>query len=157
MLKVNRSVAPTTVSHSNVISVTSLNVMEEHTEKKFVCDACGERFSSESKHDIHFTVNHTDNRSFTCPECDYKAKTSKALYAHKSVHQLPRHKCRHCGKMFRQCQAMKAHEMTHTGERPYGCRECSFRCIQPNDLTKHYAETHKMTIRNTISFITKRV
>ena len=136
-----------------------LHTLEYHLEKKFVCVACGEKFSTKARHDIHFTVKHTNNRDFPCPEpgCDYRGKTSRARDSHKDVHKPPRYKCRHCGKMFRQSQARKAHEMTHTGERPYGCRECSFRCIQPNDLTKHYAKIHKITIQNPISFITKRI
>ena len=133
------------------------HIIRDHEEKKHVCEECGQKFAFKHKLIQHFTTFHTDLKEFACKQCDYKGATNKLLYSHMAVHKLPKYSCDFCGKKFRQNSSMRAHRMTHTGEKPYGCRECTFRCIQPNELTKHYAKTHQMTIKNPISFIQKRV
>ena len=106
----------------------------------------------EDKHDEHFRIYHSEERSFSCEYCDYRGKTKKFLDSHMLCHKEPKHECPHCGKMFRQISSFKHHIMTHTGEKPYHCQECSFKCIQPYDLTKHYSKTHGMIIKNPGSF-----
>ena len=128
------------------------HIRDQHDEKKIVCDLCGQRFSLKHKHDEHFRIHHSEERSFNCEYCDYKGKTKKFLDSHMLCHKEPKHECPHCGKMFRQISSFKHHIMTHTGEKPYHCRECSFKCIQPYDLTKHYSKTHGMIIKNPGSF-----
>ena len=61
-------------------------------------------------------------------------------------HQEAKLACNHCGKTFRQRGVLKFHIMTHTGEKPYACTDCTYRCIQPYDLRKHFLEQHNKVI-----------
>ena len=53
-----------------------------------------------------------------------------------------RHVCEHCGKQFKHKGNFNMHVSTHTGERPYSCDRCEFKCAQ-----RHSHNTHAHTYR----------
>ena len=128
----------------------------QHFEKKFVCDVCGQKFYTEFKQKAHYLRYHTDLKPFQCTECDYKTNNKRALEAHRSNHKPPKYSCPFCGKKFIQKQSMDKHIMTHTGEKPYGCKDCDFRCIQANDLRLHYSRRHGVKVENISQFKTPK-
>ena len=128
------------------------HVIMHHKEKKFICEQCGESFSVKYNHDRHVLLKHTKNKTFNCEyrgengNCDYQGATKNYLQKHMETHAKAKLTCTHCGKAFRQPGALKSHTMTHTGERPYACTDCTYRCIQPYDLRKHFLKQHNKVI-----------
>ncbi|KAF7261668.1 hypothetical protein EG68_00755 [Paragonimus skrjabini miyazakii] len=49
--------------------------------------------------------------------------------------------CEYCGKVFKNCSNLTVHRRSHTGEKPYRCRLCSYACAQSSKLTRHM-KTH---------------
>merc|ERR1712080_501053 len=61
----------------------------------------------------------------------------------KLVHKLGRqYTCAYCGKMVEYCK-LKNHELIHTGEKPFKCPDCDYRCIQRSNLRIHMRGVHK--------------
>ena len=128
------------------LKMLKIHIYSSHNDKEYQCEFCQKKFQSNSIYNRHMKTRHQKVKNHHCPTCDYKATTKSYLTAHMRVHESPRYSCSHCGKTFRQATALRSHVMTHTGQRPYGCDQCSFRCIQPGDLRKHFLNQHGKVI-----------
>lgn len=51
--------------------------------------------------------------------------------------------CPKCGKGFKHAGDMKRHLLTHTGEKPYVCPHCLFRCSRSDSLLRHMHIKHR--------------
>jgi len=129
------------------------HIIMHHREKKFICEWCGKSFSLKCHHDQHVVIKHTKNKNFKCPNCGYQGATKYYLQKHMESHEEAKLCCSHCGKTFRQPGALKFHTMTHTGERPYACPDCTYRCIQPYDLRKHFKTKHNKVLERPSLYI----
>ena len=123
-----------------------VHINAKHNSKEYRCELCQKNYNGSSAFMRHKKTMHGEEKNHHCPSCDYKAPTKSYLTAHMRVHESPRYSCPQCGKTFRQATALRSHVMTHTGQRPYGCDQCSFRCIQPGDLRKHFLNQHGKVI-----------
>ena len=119
-----------------------------HGEKKHACEYCAKTFYYKSSLDNHIASVHTKERRFQCEDCEYSAKTKPQFNRHRLQHSAPKYECKYCGKKIVSRSHYITHEKTHTGEKPYSCTECDYRCIQSYDMTKHYLKKHNMEIRN---------
>merc|ERR1719370_716588 len=89
--------------------------------------------------------NHGGKDRSTCEICSKEFRNKVSLRTHmKLVHKLGRqYTCAYCGKILYSSQYLMKHEMTHTGEKPFKCPDCDYRCIQRSNLRIHMRGVHK--------------
>lgn len=56
------------------------------------------------------------------------------------------YKCVYCDYKTKRGGDFRAHERTHTGERPFKCSECKIDFIQSSHLTRHKKKHHRTTV-----------
>ena len=53
------------------------------------------------------------------------------------------HVCKYCGSSFSRRRDLTLHERRHTGEKPYACDKCDFRCNTAGSLRMHTVQRHE--------------
>lgn len=85
-----------------------------------------------------------ESKLHKCKYCEYETAEQGLLNRHLlAVHSKTfTHVCAECAKGFRHPSELKKHMRTHTGEKPYGCQLCDFRCADPSNLKTHVKSKH---------------
>ena len=122
-------------------------------EKHFSCSICPSRFTTSSLLKDHES-RHSEDRPIKCTRenCDKRFKNKGDLKTHLdrhdgkfSIYQYP---CRHCEKKFQTSWARTTHERLHTGEKPYSCKLCDYKCADVSNMKKHERNKHKELQQN---------
>jgi len=81
-----------------------------------------------------------------CPEC---SKMVQNLEKHMEIHQLGKatYVCEVCQRSFDRSDHLKIHKLVHTGDKPYACNHCNYRCNQKSNLKTHMKRLH-MDVNN---------
>ncbi|XP_038662072.1 GDNF-inducible zinc finger protein 1 isoform X1 [Scyliorhinus canicula] len=104
------------------------------------CETCNQTFANRCNLKSHQRHVHVEERRFPCLLCGKKFKRKKDVKRHSlHVHEGggERHLCLQCGKRLSSKTALRLHERTHTGDKPYECPECHAKFSQPSALKVH--------------------
>ena len=98
---------------------------------------------------------HTGEKPYPCTECGQCFAQSSNLFEHMrrihstTVEKIPRdkfHQCPHCPYSTKISSHLQRHIRTHTGEKPYSCKECGRCFTQSSNLVDHMRRIHSITV-----------
>uniref|UniRef100_A0A3B3Z6K2 C2H2-type domain-containing protein n=1 Tax=Periophthalmus magnuspinnatus TaxID=409849 RepID=A0A3B3Z6K2_9GOBI len=104
---------------------SDLRHMRSHYTEPFRCSVCSKEFTQKAHLKRHMH-SHSEEKSFSCPECGLRLKQQHNMHRHISaVHRREKpFSCLFCQKAFAQKSDFIIHMRTHTGEKPFVCTYC---------------------------------
>lgn len=86
--------------------------MTLHFDNKriFMCEICGDKFHQKITLEDHRVCKHSDERKYSCEECEMTFKLPNSLARHRKIHSNERNfKCCHCSADFKHQYNLRRH------------------------------------------------
>lgn len=116
-----------------------------HVHARYQCGhpGCSRTFSSKNKRDVHQTKHKI--KTHLCMICSKCFASAELLKSHKfRAHSAKdRFKCPICKKGYAFQAQLEEHVGSHTGERPFECKQCGKRFRLSRNLSKHLSRVHE--------------
>ena len=112
-----------------------------HFPKPTPCPVCAEVFPNYSKMRAHKDEVHN---AIQCEYCEFTTGRPHHMKKHMAKHFEPQFQCGHCEKKLKSKASLVAHEMEHTGERPYKCEVCGAGFKSTSARIIHKQGVHKI-------------
>ena len=120
--------------------------------QKNYCSLCKKSFSTQGNLRNHIMTIHENNRPFKCPfpGCTKNYSIQSRLQVHYRTHTGNKpFICKECGKAFNEKGNLKTHERFHSEQRPFKCNYCN-KTYKTNGHLKDHIEIQHMKIRKFI-------
>jgi len=128
----------------------SQHIKVAHDKVRYYCDepGCDKEFNTKNSQLSHKLCVHKNTRAFICSVCgkDYKYRHERRVCENKHAGKFLHH-CHLCDKKFNIKRKLDQHLRVHTGEKPYGCPVCAYRCARLDNLNTHTKKSHGMTYK----------
>ncbi|ELU17164.1 hypothetical protein CAPTEDRAFT_228408 [Capitella teleta] len=123
------------------------------------CDICPySTLKGEERLRSHITKNHADDRTFSCPKCEFSCKWNREYNQHLKEHfKGPPFMCDIIGCTYKadRMRLLLEHRTVHTNERPFKCSECHLQFRTQANLYVH-RKTHTGEKRFVCSVCSRR-
>ncbi|ESN91815.1 hypothetical protein HELRODRAFT_133378, partial [Helobdella robusta] len=112
--------------HMSLHRASTIPSFQNPPDGLWQCKLCDKLFAQNSNYKNHMRT-HSNERPYVCSTCSIGFKERYHLKKHILFKHTDEAKeeCRVCGKRFKDSTAVRAHERTHSTERPYSCMRCS--------------------------------
>ena len=113
------------------------------------CEVCGEAIKSDRGLKMHKLRRHggeeakKERKTLRCHLCDFRC-LRKEMRAHliEKHKTTSTHTCQTCGKTFPHVKYLRKHEQSHSRDKPFKCKYCSFAARFSSNLSTHMRKSH---------------
>lgn len=119
---------------------------KEHNKKYHIaCLDCGRTLPNNKILLAHYRTKHMKNDgTYDCYACQKSFTIPHKFTRHlQTVHQKDYfYSCQVCGRSLSSYERLQSHLLTHTGERPFKCDQCTKSYTASSILAKHKRDSH---------------
>ena len=135
-----------------------IHMRQVHRESKYICNLCGDHFSSQENTYNHMKSHRTEksvdsiheelDTPLRCKICHASLKTKYIMKCHMDKHKGVKNAfaCDKCKMKFDKCWKFEEHKKKHDPQvdydRPYACAVCKSRFLLETALKRHYLREH---------------